>query len=181
VPVLYYYFHRNELSAQTCENFIRSITFQLLHYLEDIPDSINNLYARCNSGSQRPAVSDLTACFISIIHLLPLVYLVGDAFDECNQWDILWSCIRQIVGSKCASLHFMLSSRPEQHIQYAVNSLNIPSINLNRHKMNHNVEKIVNNRLDREFNLEISPKGKLLTQGSLFSRANGICLCLSLR
>jgi hypothetical protein len=175
VPVLYYYFNFRDESTQTCENFVRSITFQLLHYLEDIPDSINNLYAKCNSGSRRPAVTDLTTCLISIIQLLPLVYLLGDAFDECNQWNVLWRFITQLVKSESPSLRFMFTSRSEQHIQDVVNSLNIPSVNLTRDEMNRDIQKFVFESLDSDPRFSrILPEGKDLIREELVSRANGM-------
>jgi hypothetical protein len=154
---------------------------QLLHYLDDVPDSVNNLYTRCNSGSRRPAVADLTTCLISIIQLLPLVYLLGDAFDECNQWNTLWRCITQIVESRCSSLRFLFTSRPEQYIQDVINSLNIPFVDLTREETNGDIEQFVFESLEHPRFSRTLLEGKDLIREDLVNRAYGMYDFLSFR
>jgi hypothetical protein len=92
---------------QTCENFLRSILLQLLYSLPDTPLAIIELHSKCNWGTRRPSIEDMTDCFIAIIKTLNEVWLFGEAFDECVDWNDLWHFLSITVGSKCRGLRFM--------------------------------------------------------------------------
>jgi hypothetical protein len=176
VPHLYYYFNFRDPSTQSCENFLRSINRQLLLSLPDIPQPLKELYARHKSGDERPSVKDLTACFIAVIKTLPEVRLFGDAFDECTDWNNLWHFSSQLAKARTASLHFLFTSRPERHIRDAVNSLDIPTVDLTCPEMNLDIETFVIEQLDDPRFARISVEGKELVKESLVSRAGGMCV-----
>ena len=174
IPHLYYYFNFRDESTQTCENFLRSIISQLLNFLPVIPPPIKDLYLRRNSGKHRPSVKDLTDCFIAIIETLPEVRLFGDAFDECMDWNNLWHFSSQIAKARSPSLHFLFTSRPERHIRDAVNSLNIPVVDLTCPEMNFDIKIFVIEQLDGPQFARISVDGKELVKENLTSRAGGM-------
>jgi hypothetical protein len=131
---------------------------------------------RRNSGKHRPSVKDLTACFIAVIETLPEVRLFGDAFDECTDWNNLWHFSSQLAKARTASLHFLFTSRPERHIRDAVNSLDIPTVDLTCPEMNLDIETFVIEQLDDPRFARISVDGKELVKESLISRAGGMCV-----
>jgi hypothetical protein len=176
-PILYWYFDFRSAETQTCENFVRSLMCQLVYYLPKVPPSLIQLYNRHNSGSRRPSVPDLTTCLLDIIRGLPSVLLLGDAFDECNQWNTLWRFISQVVNSKTPSLHFLFTGRPEQNIEDVVRSLGIPTMDLSSKEMELEVDidTFVSESLENDFRFSrIAPEGKVLIRESLTSRANGM-------
>jgi ankyrin repeat protein len=178
IPHLYYYFNFRDESTQTCENFLRSIMSQLLNFFPEtkIPRSIMDLYVRRNSGKHRPSVKDLTTCFIAVIETLPEVRLFGDAFDECTDWNNLWHFSSQLAKARSTALHFLFTSRPERHIRDAVNSLDIPTVDLTCPEMNLDIKNFVIEQLDDPRFTRISVDGKEMVKESLISRAGGMCV-----
>jgi hypothetical protein len=162
---------------QTCENFVRSLVVQLLLSFQDtlIPPPIEELYVRHKSGFKRPPIKDLTECLISMIGMFEHVYVLGDAFDECKEWNKLWHFLSRIARSACGSLHLLFTSRPEQHIQDAVMSLCISSFDLSHGKMDHDIGTFVSESMEHDPRFRrTSAEGKILISESLISRANGM-------
>jgi hypothetical protein len=174
VPVLYYYFNFREPATQTCENFLRSILRQLLHSSPNIPSALQTLYQRYSNGTRRPSTKDMIKCFLDVVETMKEVRLLGDAFDECNEWNDLWHLLSQISLRKCSSLHFMFTSRPEYSIREAVHALNIPSIDLSLYKsIDRDIASFVSESLQYNPRFSrISDEGKELIRDSLFIRAN---------
>jgi hypothetical protein len=149
--------------------------YQLVYILGEIPSAVKELYFSHNRGLSRPSIDELTTCLIAVIGTLEEVYLVGDAFDECSEWNRLWKVVQQFVKSVCPSLHFLFTSRPEQHIEDLANALDIPSIDLRCEEMNGDIEKYVSESLrDNPRYLRIPEDGKALIHDSLTSRADGM-------
>jgi hypothetical protein len=174
---VYYFFNFRDPSTQTSENFLRSILSQLLHSLPDIPDVIAELYSQCNSGTLRPSNRDMTDCFIAVVSELDEVRGFGDAFDECTDWNDLWYFLSTTIKSRCPGFRFLFTSRPEEHIHRAVNSLEIPSVDLDCEGINKDIEVFVSGSLKMDIRFaHILGEGKTLIRKSLISRANGMCV-----
>jgi hypothetical protein len=58
------------------------------------------------------------------------VRLLGDAFNECVDWNDLWYFLSRMSHRKCSSLRFLFTGRPQFVIHEAVHALNIPTIDL---------------------------------------------------
>jgi hypothetical protein len=149
--------------------------YQLVFILQEIPSAVKELFVSHNRGLSRPSIDELTTCLITAIGTLEEVHLLGDAFDECIEWNRLWKVLQQFVKSVCPSLHFMFTSRPEQHIEDLANALDIPFIDLTREEMDGDIGKFVSETLqdDPRF-LRIRDDGKALIRDSLISRATGM-------
>ena len=150
---------------------------QLVCLLPDVPQPLVELYMDHNSGLLRPSTKELTTCLITIISKLThLVLLLGDAFDECNQWNQLWDFVDAVVESHCEPLRFLFTSRPEQHIEESIGSLHIPSVDLVKCKgIRHDIESFVKESVwdSRRFS-KISKEGKYQIEDDLKKRANGM-------
>jgi hypothetical protein len=171
---IYYFFNFRDPSTQTCENFLRSILFQLLNSLPGTPEAIAELYSRHNSGTLRPSIRDMMDCFIAVVNELDEVRLFGDAFDECIDWNDLWYFLSTTVKSRCPGLRLLFTGRPEVHILEAANSLDIPSMDLDCEGIKKDIELYVSESLaDIRFSRTLE-EGKALIHDSLISRANGM-------
>jgi hypothetical protein len=119
----------------------------------------------------------LTTCLIAIIgELTHLVLLLGDAFDECSQWNHLWDFVDAVVESHCKPLRFLFTSRPEQHIEESVSSLHIPSVDLVKCTgIRCDIQSFVKESVwnSRRFS-KISKEGKSKIEDDLTRRANGM-------
>ena len=173
VPVLYYYFNFRDPSTESCENFVRSLLYQLLHYLPDVPLEVQQLYKRNTSG--RPSTEEMTTCLIALIRREKEVRMLGDAFDECTQWNVLWKFLTRIAKSECPSLRLLFTSRPERQIEDAVNALGIPSLDL-RIAMDRDIKQFVTETLENGARpiCRLPEKAKDLIRENLVSRAGGM-------
>jgi hypothetical protein len=176
--LLYYFFNFRDPSTQTCENFLRSLLFQLLYSRSDIPDAIIGLYEQHHHGTRRPSVRDMIGCFITVVQTIEAeVWLFGDAFDECSDWNNLWYFLLATVKIRCPRFRFLFTGRPEVHIREAVHSLHIPSVDLDCKGINKDIEVFISDSLASDIRFACtSEKGKALIRGSLISRANGMCV-----
>jgi hypothetical protein len=175
IPLLYYYFNFREPSTQTCDNFLQSILSQLICCLPEVPSAVIELYKRRKSGAHRPSVKDLTACFIASVETLKEVRLFSDAFDECSEWNALWHLLSKLSQRKIPSLHFLFTSRPEQHIREAVRSLGIPSIDLSSKENRSDIALFVSETLETDPRYAcISVEGKNVVENTLLDGANGM-------
>jgi hypothetical protein len=175
IPHLFYYFNFRETASQTCENFLRSILFQLLNFLPDIPPPLEELYKRSSSGILRPSLKEMTSCFIEVVKTLEEVRLFGDAFDECSQWNALWTFLSKVWKSQCRSLRFLFTSRPERDIRDAVNSLGIASVDLTRSETTQDIKRYVTEELEENPRFTRIPiEGRGLIRETLTTKAQGM-------
>jgi hypothetical protein len=117
----------------------------------------------------------MTACLVAICKTMEEVRLFGDAFDECSEWNHLWHFLSSLVKSKCSSLRFIFTSRPERNIREAANSLGIPSMDLRCDGIDQDIERLISDSLADDPRLQgISPDGKILVADKLVSGANAM-------
>jgi hypothetical protein len=173
VPVLYWYFNFRDPSTESCENFIRSLLYQFLRYLGYVPPELQKLHSRNAAG--QPSTEEMTTCLITLIGREKEVRILGDAFDECTQWNVLWKFLTRMVNSKCTSLRLLFTGRPEREIEDAVNALGIPNLDL-RSAMEGDIEQFVTETLDSSARpvSRLPEKARDLIKESLISRAGGM-------
>jgi hypothetical protein len=173
VPILYYYFNFRDPSTESCENFVRSLLYQFLHYLADVPPEVRQLYSRNAAG--RPSTEEMMTCLIALIKREKEIRMLGDAFDECTQWNVLWKFLTKMAKSECPSLRLLFTSRPEREIEDTVNSLGIPSLDL-RMVMDGDIEQFIKETLESSPRAicHLPEKAKDLIRESLVRRAGGM-------
>jgi hypothetical protein len=178
--VLYYYFNFRDPSTESCENFVRSLLSQLLSYLPRVPTEVQDLYFQNGSGQLRPSTDDMTTCLIAIVRREKEVRILGDAFDECKQWNTLWKFLTRMAESRCSSLRLLFTSRLERDIEDTVNSLGIRNLDL-RTVMDGDIEQFVTETLKRSARpvCHLPDEAKDLIKESLISRAGGMYVPVS--
>jgi hypothetical protein len=120
-------------------------------------------------------VKEMTACFINIVKTMEEVRLFGDAFDECSQWNALWTFLSNVWKSQCHSLRFLFTSRPERDIRDAVNSLGIDSVDLTRSETTGDIERYVIEELEENTRFTRIPiEGRKLIKETLTTKAQGM-------
>jgi hypothetical protein len=80
------------------------------------------------------------------------------------------------VRQSCPSLRLLFTSRPEQGIRDAVNSLDIPSVDLRlSHGISKDIRSYVSNVLDHDLRfVRLPSEGKKLAHETLIRRADGM-------
>jgi hypothetical protein len=117
----------------------------------------------------------MTTCLITLIRREKEVHILADAFDECTQWNALWTFLTRMVNSQCPSLRFLFTSRPQREIEDTVNALGIPSLDL-RTMLDGDIKKFVTETLESSARLvyRLPEDAKELIWASLISRAGGM-------
>jgi hypothetical protein len=102
------------------------------------------------------------------------VRLFGDGFDECSEWNALWTFLSRVYRSECRSLRLLFTSRPERNIRDAVHSLNIPSVDLTRSETTEDIERYVTEELENPRFMRIPVDGRKLIKETLTTKAQGM-------
>jgi hypothetical protein len=120
-------------------------------------------------------MEEMTSCFIDVVKTLEEVRLFGDLFDECSQWNALWTFLSQAWKSQCHSLRFLFTSRPERDIRDAVNSLGIAAVDLTRSETTGDIERYVSEELEKNLRFTRIPiEGRNLIRETLTTKAQGM-------
>jgi hypothetical protein len=117
----------------------------------------------------------MTTCLIALISREKEVRILGDAFDECTQWNVLWRFLTRMVKSQCPSLRLLFTSRPEREIEDAVNALTIPTLDL-RTAMDGDIEQFITETLESSARSvsHLPENAKDLIRQHLVRRAGGM-------
>ncbi|KAI2614967.1 putative multiple ankyrin repeats single kh domain protein [Hypoxylon sp. NC1633] len=121
---LYFYFAFNDSDKQHLENAIRSLIFQLYYQRKEVRKCLDLLHSSsCKNGTQQPSLESLCTTFQNMVQEAGEVWIVLDALDECStgngyQAEMLqW--IQTLRGLQM-NIHLLVTSRPEQHIEAAI-------------------------------------------------------------
>ncbi|KAF9630028.1 pfs domain-containing protein [Lasiodiplodia theobromae] len=122
---LYFYFDFTENQKQSLENTLRSLVSQLRSKEKDLESDLDSLYSSCDNGNRQPSIESLRKTFLSMIGKVGEVWIVIDALDEChtrmgNPNEGLLKWMDSLRSSQDVNIHFLVTSRPEQDIQSAI-------------------------------------------------------------
>lgn len=112
--VIQFYFDATlDKQRQKIDNFLRSLIKQSIYQLENIPDSIVNTYDRVsNDGkSAEPNTSALTALLNDCFHSFSTIFVVIDALDECDKWEMI-KIVRELQQLPKSNLRLFVTGRP---------------------------------------------------------------------
>lgn len=122
---LYFYFDFADDRKQSLENTLRSLISQLYDKGKDLESDIDSLYSSCDNGKAQPSIESLRRTFLGMAEKAGEVWIVIDALDECqtrkgNPNEGLLECMDSLRNSQDVDIHFLVTSRPEQDIQSAI-------------------------------------------------------------
>jgi hypothetical protein len=110
--VLFVYFDYQDRFNQNAIQVLRMLLKQIIAQSDLIPSSIVDLYEECTSRDRPLDLSDILEQFTSCCRHFDSVYVLFDAFDECDdsQQEQIRSLIEELLLLR--SLRVMLTSRP---------------------------------------------------------------------
>lgn len=128
----YFYISANDRETCNVTNLIRSLVAQLFGCRPDTPKSLTDL-GTCFDTSGVPSQNMLEDALQSAVQDFTATYIVIDGLDECpdskhhgsgpSQRRVLLSLLETMHGWKLANLHILVTSRREQDINNALQSL----------------------------------------------------------
>jgi len=144
--VAYYYFNFQAKEEQNFINLLRSILLQLCCQCPDLPTSVHYLQRDANQGS---AFFDENLVIIveEVLQSFREVYIVIDAFDECEQNEKVINWIQKLVENKDGRLHLLISSRQDYRFRSALESYTTEVIALDEYAFEKDIQLFIREQL----------------------------------
>ena len=141
--IAYYYLDFKDVTKRDVRGLLASLLLQLVDDSDSCWDTLCQLYKTCRGGSEQPSEAALVKCLGRMIDLpgqVP-IYLIVDALDECpnntgtpSAREKVLNFVRDLFESDHPNLFVCITSRPEQDIGSALNSLTSPSNTVSLHE-----------------------------------------------
>ena len=115
IGIAYIYFDYKSAHQSTSPNVLSSLLVQLLaDPRRTIPSSLEDLYRSCATKNSRPDSSQLVEIFKTVSEQFKSLFLVFDAFDECDKDErpLIVDMIRELATMPNAKL--LVTGRPHQ-------------------------------------------------------------------
>jgi hypothetical protein len=128
----YYYFDYKDLAKRNIRGLLSSLLIQLCETSDSCWHLLSGLYTECRDGSTQPSEAVLAHCLGDMVELAGNVpiYIIIDALDECpnttgtpSPRENVLKLLKGLLSMTNSNLHTCVTSRPEQDIQDALNSL----------------------------------------------------------
>jgi len=115
--VAYFYFDFNDAEKQGVQSFVSSLIVQLCRQLPELPEELEDLHSKCNSGQQILTLQRLTAALKNLMASFRSVHIVVDALDECpkggGERDEL---LKVVLDLSYSGFQLLVTSRREMDI-----------------------------------------------------------------
>ncbi|KAE9383217.1 hypothetical protein BT96DRAFT_93841, partial [Gymnopus androsaceus JB14] len=122
----FFYFDFRDSTKQTVYGLLSCLVYQLASRSSDCNSLLTQFYGKhCGNRPQHPNDDLLVQCLKSMLQVLPNVYLVFDALDECpeaTRHKDLFPILQKLIGFKKEGFHLLVTSRPEQDIKKVIMS-----------------------------------------------------------
>jgi hypothetical protein len=115
--IAYYYFNFQTKAEQQFVNLIRSITSQISCQRPNLQGSVRRLQHYPNRELSEEYLINAVK---EVVEGFPEVFIVIDAFDECEQTEKLLLWIRELAESGGTGLHLLVSSRQDYRFRGAL-------------------------------------------------------------
>ena len=123
VGIAYFYFDFKYQNQQVCDAMLRSLIAQLSLQSLEAFKPVDALYSACGSGISQPSLPMILKALKDTAELYTDVFVLVDALDECKELAELLRNVEDMVESKIASLHMLVTSRREKEIEDSMSTL----------------------------------------------------------
>ena len=147
--VAYYYFNFQTKAEQQFINLLRSITLQLCCQCPDLPASVQNLQREANRGSDF-SDENLVSIVKDVLESFHEVYIVIDAFDECEQSEEVIQWIQELVEDSDGRLHLLVSSRQDYRFRSPLESFTTAVLALDERTFENDIQLFIREKLSAD-------------------------------
>jgi ankyrin repeat domain-containing protein 50 len=151
--VAYFYFDFNDKGKQIVGDLLGSLIAQLAAQLTELPQGLDALYLKSQSGQHRPNVNDLLVVLKEVTVGPHQVYVAIDALDECTEREELLQMIEHATSWKSGNLHLITTSRRERDLEEVLQGLVTSCICIQNAAVDADIERHVSERLTQDFRL----------------------------
>lgn len=144
VAVAYYYFNFQTKAEQQFINLLRSLILQLSCQSFDICASVDRLTSQPDSDIPS---EHLTGVVEEVLESFQEVFIVIDAFDECEQSEDVLRWFQKLVGVKDVTLHLLVSSRQDHRFRGVLEALITSNLVIDEHTFEKDIQLHVREQL----------------------------------
>jgi hypothetical protein len=112
--IAYFFFDFNDIAKQSIEDMVRSLVFQLIAQLDEIPDDLRKLHSKQRSSV--PTLQVWCSILKSCLKSAKTRYIFIDALDECGEGEahLLAETLYSLFGDTQMATNWFLTCRPSQ-------------------------------------------------------------------
>jgi hypothetical protein len=170
--IAYYYFSFQTKAEQQFINLLRAITFQLSCQCPNLPRSVWRLQYCFNQELSDEYMIDVVK---DIVESFPEVYIVIDAFDECEQSEKVLRWIREFAESGNNGLHLLVSSRQDYRFRDALDLSTTLILALDEHIFQKDIQVYIREQLSTDPRMmKWPPSVQNFIEHSLLANSGGL-------
>ncbi|KAF8477492.1 hypothetical protein BDZ91DRAFT_844127 [Kalaharituber pfeilii] len=178
--ICFFFFSFQASNTQTPINIFSVLLKQLCRCQKAIPPGLQALYTLCHSNDRSPTLLELQNQFEAVSSFFKEVFLVIDAFDECNQDDRIeiLKGITRLFQTCSANLKLCVMSRPEKDIERAFISSGFSTMKIDSMMVDQDISSFVRHGLRARPHEHCTLNDEICNEieHALLSRANGMFL-----
>ncbi|KAF8474206.1 hypothetical protein BDZ91DRAFT_779864 [Kalaharituber pfeilii] len=180
IGICFFFFNFQAADTQKPIQLFSVLLKQLCRSQKVLPQGLQALFTKCHFNDKPPTLRELQHQFVAVTSLFEEVFLVIDAFDECNQDDRkeILNGLTSLFQHCSAKLKLCVTSRPEKDIKHAFTSSGFDTIKIEAKKVDQDISCFVQYQLQFRthdhciLNEEICKE----IEYALVSKANGMFL-----
>jgi len=166
--IIYFFFDFSDVAKQSVEGLIRSLIFQLIAKLEEVPNVVQKLYSyhqNAPSLTALPPLEDWRDILISLLRTTEASFVFIDALE------ILQKLFKE-TGSRAK---WFLTCRPSQSSISMLQDIGFAHILMDTGVIDNDIERYLSTRLKKDTNLaSFGPLARDLIVSQLKSKSSGM-------
>lgn len=170
--VAYYYFNFQTKAEQQFVNLLRSLILQLSCQSLDICASVDRLTWQADSDIPS---EHLMGVVEEVLESFQEVFVVIDAFDECEQSEDVLRWFQKLLGVKDVTLHLLVSSRQDHRFRGVLEAPTTSNLAIDEHTFEKDIQLHVQEQLSTHSRMmRWSPSVHRNIEQSILANAGGL-------
>ncbi|KAG8354008.1 hypothetical protein FVEN_g8111 [Fusarium venenatum] len=109
-----FFFDFNDPRKQNPDDLLRSLAAQLYQTGSKAAKELDNLFASCNNGHEKPDTRALSACIDTMMQAAEPIFIIIDALDECTK---ILQMLQWLECSTSNKAQILITGRPEEELK----------------------------------------------------------------
>lgn len=180
--IIYFFFDFNDVAKQSVEDMIRSLTFQLIAKLEEVPQIVRKLYSTHQSAtslSALPPFKDWQDILIFLLRSTKASFIFIDALDECAEAEsnLLQETLQKLFKETGPHVKWLLTCRPSQRSISILQDIGFAHRSMDAGVIDNDIERYLSTRLKKDPSLaSFGPLARGLIVSQIKSKSSGMCV-----
>ena len=180
--IIYFFFDFNDVAKQSVEGMIRSLIFQLIAKLDEVPQIVRKLYSTHQSPtslSALPSFKDWQDILIFLLRSSIASFIFIDALDECAEAEsnLLQETLQKLFKETGPRVKWLLTCRPSQRSISVLEDIGFAHRSMDARVIDNDIERYLSTRLKKDPSLaSFGPLARDLIVSQIKSKSSGMCV-----